>query len=379
MPAAEVLANLSPRSTVLSPDRDCVASFDREGRWIYYFRRGSTYKRSLASEVHLRSRTADGARHREKLSEEGARQVFSEIEALVRRLENRLDPEARQRVVEEILPWSVDRLMGETDRFAAAYRPITILPPDQYRSVVLQAAEGCTWNRCTFCNFYMDRPFQMRSAKGFTEHVRAVKDLLGEGMRLRQGIFLADGNALALSNHRLDPLLEIALEFFPRQSWYGFVDLYSGERRDPEEWRFLAERGLGRVYVGMETGLDELLLLVDKPGSAAELEAFVRALKSAGLAVSLIVMIGLGGAEYRSRHRRTSLDLLRRLPLSEGDLIYLSPFVEHPGGRYHERRVASDLTPMNEAEVDYELRVMAEELRRGGLRVARYDIREFVY
>jgi len=372
-----VLANLSSGATVLSPDRDRVVTFDREGRWLYYFRRPETFKRSLGSEVHLRFRQR--TRQRRQLAECEALALFSEVLELAQDLEGRTTGEIRRRLRDEALQWTPERLAGEAVRFSSAYRPITILPPDQYLSVVLQVTEGCTWNACTFCNFYMDRPFRMQTVSGFWQHARQVEDLLGAGLRLRRGIFLADGNALALSNDRLDPLLEVARATFPGRELFGFVDLYSGDRRTVAEWEHLAGKGLQRLYIGMETGLDELLEFVDKPGSAAELQGFVETLKVAGLQVSLIVMVGLGGEEYRQRHRDASQQLLLGLPLDRQDLVYLSPFVEHQDGRYHERRVEAGLTPMNEAEVESELAHLATGLRRRGMKVSRYDIREFVY
>lgn len=377
MADSSVLVNLSPGATVLSPDRGRVVTFDREGRWLYYFRRGETYKRSLASDVHLRFRLR--TRQRRRLHKKDAQALFSEIYELGEELAARTAGEARQRLQDEVLQWTPERLAAESVRFSSTYRPINILPPDQYLSVVLQATEGCTWNACTFCNFYMNRPFRMRTGTDFRDHACRVRDLLGAGLRLRRGVFLADGNALALSNDRLDPLLVVAGEIFPGRDLFGFVDLYSADRRTAAEWEYLAGKGLQRVYIGMETGLDELLEWIDKPGSAQELQNFVEVLKAAGLQVTLIVMVGLGGRDYRLHHRAASHDLLLRLPLDRRDLVYLSPFVEHEGGRYHDRRVAAGLTPMNETEVEAELSDLARALRRRGLRVSRYDIREFLY
>ena len=361
----------------LSLDRGRVVTFDREGRWLYYFRRGETFKRSLGSEVHLRFRRE--TRQRRRLAEAEALDLSSEVFEMARDLGGRASGEARQRLRNEVLQWTPERLAAESRRFQATYRPIAILPPDQYLSVVLQATEGCTWNSCTFCNFYMARPFRMQTGGEFEDHARKVKDLLGEGLRLRRGIFLADGNALALSNDRLDSFLEVACRVFPGRQFFGFVDLYSGDRRTVAAWKHLGEKGLRRVYIGMETGLDELLDWVDKPGSAQELSGFVKTLKEAGLQASLIVMVGLGGKEYQLRHRDATRDLLLRLPLDRQDLIYLSPFVEHLKGRYPERRVAAGLTPMTDREVEVEIVELASALRRGGLRVGRYDIREYVY
>lgn len=374
---SQLLASLTTRATVLSPDRAHSITFDREGRWLFYFCNGRTYKRSLASEVHLRFR--QGTRRRRQLSDEEARQVFEEVQQLAQDIHGISTGEVRRRLAEEILPWTPTRLAAEKSRFQLAYRPISILPPDQYLAVVLQATEGCTWNDCTFCNFYMDRPFRIREATEFAAHVTAVQHLLGEGLRLRRDIFLADGNALAMSNRKLLPLLEIVQEFFPGRRLNGFVDLVSGERRTADDWRELRGQGLERVHVGMESGLDELLEFVNKPGSAQELTEFVAVLKSVDLQISLIVMIGLGGREFRHRHRAASENLLLDLPLDRRDQIYLSPFIEHAGSTYQQQRQAAELTPMSEDEVEEEMTQMASRLRREGLRVSRYDIREFVY
>ena len=372
-----LLANLSSRATVLSPERGRVVTFDREGRWLYYFREGQTFKRSLSSEVHLRFRHQ--GRQRRRLRGPEALEIFAEIHQLALDLEDKAGGEILERLRDEILLWSPERLAAESDRFSAVYRPISILPPDQYLSIVLQATEGCSWKACTFCNFYMDRPFRLRQEADFAKHASEVKELLGAGLRLRRGIFLGDGNALALSADRLDPLLDVARSTFPDRQIFGFVDLYSGDRRQVRDWRHLVDQGLRRVYVGMETGLDELLAWVNKPGSAEELERFVHTLKSAGLQVSLIVMVGLGGQEYRERHWTATGDLLFRLPLDRRDLIYLSPFVEHPESRYRQDRIAADLTPMTREEVEADLGRLAAALRHRDLKVSRYDIREFVY
>ena len=365
-------------ATVISPDRRHSLTFDREGRLHLYFRRGATYKRSLASDLHLRFQ--DHGRQRRQLSFDEAAVIFAEAYAQAREIVSRVDGGLKSRLSEEILRWSPESLAEERGRFLGCYRPISILPPDQYLSIVLQATEGCTWNRCTFCNFYMDRPFRAKSTVEFRDHVEGVKRLLGAGVKLRRGIFLADGNALALSLRRLEPMIGVAKEIFPERSLFGFVDVFSGERHPIDHWRRLGELGLERVYVGMETGLDELLRLVNKPGSAAELRDFVEDLKRASLSVCLILMVGLGGHEYQSEHSRASLEVLESLPLDESDLIYLSPLVQQPGTTdYLSRRGDRRITPMSEGEIEAELQGLATRIRGFGVKASRYDIREFIY
>lgn len=374
----ELTARVSATSTVFGRDPEWVLSFDREGRLLTYVRGEHLFKRALDSRVFQRHRE-EGQRWR-LLADRERRVVLAEAYALAGETAPGAPADLGERLEAEVLPWTVERLLAEGERFRRAYpQPISILPPDRYLSIVLQATQGCTWNRCTFCSFYQGRPFHAAGPEELREHVAAVRELLGRDAARRRSLFLADGNALALGNRRLVPLLEIAREVFPGEAITGFVDVYSGGKHDPTDWRELAGLGLTQVYIGMETGLDELLRWVDKPGSRAELADFVGELEAAGVAVSLIVMVGLGGRGFRDRHREATLSALLEMPLDRGDLIYLSPFAEEPGSAYAARREGEGLEAMTAGEIEAETEVYAKVLRGKGLRVGRYDIREFVY
>jgi len=378
----ELLAQVSGTATVFGRDPEWVLSFDREGRLLTLVQGQELFKRALDSRV-LRRRHREGrdGRRWELLGDCERREVFAvarELAGLTAEAPDAPDT-LRERLETEVLPWTADRLLAEEGRFLAAYRPIAILPPDRYLAVVLQATEGCSWNRCTFCSFYQGRPFGLASPEDFQRHAAAVRGLLGRDLARRRSIFLADGNALAVGNRRLLPLLAIARESFPGQEITGFVDVYSGSRHEPTDWRELAAQGLTQVYIGMETGCDSLLRWVDKPGSRDELTAFVQELKEAGLAVSLILMIGMGGGAWRERHREESLATLAGLPLDRRDLLYLSPFVEEPASAYVARRIVEGWEPLTAEEIESETAVWTADLRARGLRVGRYDIREFVY
>jgi hypothetical protein len=82
-----------------------------------------------------------------------------------------------------------ERLEADAARFARIYRPVSILPPDQYLALVIQATEGCSYNRCTFCDFYRDRPFRIKSAVELRHTLREVVDFFGEAMGLRGRCF----------------------------------------------------------------------------------------------------------------------------------------------------------------------------------------------
>ena len=384
------LVSVQDTATTLSPDRRTVIAFDLEGRPTSWFTGGDTFKRSLASDVFGR-RTVDGDRRRWRVHQDTADALFdraidvarsaSEASRRGEALVERAHADTLAARLQTVLAWTPDRLTAERQRFLAAYAPISILPPDQYGAVVLQATFGCSWNRCTYCSFYQGRPFQVRPADAFDAHVDAVGALLGQAVAGRRSVFLADGNALVLSNERLRPIIERAGTAFPGRPWSGFVDVFSGERKPEAAWRELRSWGLERVAIGVETGHDPLLAYLDKPGSADEAATFVTLLKAAGLRVSVILMVGVGGRRYAEGHLRDTSALLARLPLGEGDVVYLSPFVRHDDSAYADRAAADGLVDLSEAERAEQDAALRRAARAAvpGARVARYHIDEFVY
>jgi radical SAM superfamily enzyme YgiQ (UPF0313 family) len=368
------------RSTSISPDRRTVYSFDLEGRPVSWFQYGHVYKRSLAGDIFGRTREEERKRYWQLPAEEAAA-LLDAMRRTVQRAPTRDLPEPLPARLEGILRWTPDLLFAERERFKAAYVPISILPPDQYLSIVLQATRGCTWNRCTFCNFYQDREFEVSSKEDFAQHCETVRSFLGRGAELRRSIFLADGNALNLSNGRLEPLFEIARTTFPNRSISGFVDLFTGERKTAADWAEMAKWGLWRLCIGLESGDDRLLRWLNKPGDADSAPFFIATLKEAGLKVSIVLMIGIGGKRFAADHIENSLKMMERLPLEEGDIVYLSPFRERSGTSYAERAAGEMVEPLDRREREAQYRRMRDAVRRmhPGVRVTRYDILEFVY
>jgi hypothetical protein len=366
--------------TTLSRGGGEVYTFDREGRPVSWWDGAATYKRSLASEVHARRRGSDG-RVYETHKGADAMALFERVAARAREALSACGAAAQRERLERIAAWTPARLASERSRFDAAYRPISILPPDQYLSVVLQATFGCSWNRCTFCDFYQGHPFSARPQAEFESHVEAVRALLGAGAALRRSIFLADGNALVLSNERLRPLFEAARATFPGRGFAGFLDFYTGERKAAWAWRALGALGLEAVHLGVESGHAPLLDWMNKPGGFDATLELATALKSAGLRIAAIFLVGAGGTRFAREHTRETTALIERLPLAGGDIVYLSPFVEHPDSEYARRARAEDVAALDAAAMSAQHAAFRDAVRRAhpSVRVARYDLREFFY
>ncbi len=391
-------------------------SFDATGRLLGAWFDDVTYRRSLDNRVLAKWLLPDGRRDRRLLPTDARRHVIETAYADAADIAVALtvgqvdtgaaaaDPIA---VVAGWLAvvggWNWPRLEADAARFHTIYKPVSILPPDQYLSIVLQATEGCSYNRCTFCTFYRDRPFRIKRPAEFADHCRQVADFLGAGMGVRRSIFLADANAVIIAQTALTPLLEIVNDRFclgdqPSPGCaghfggiYAFVSAPDALHKSADDFAQMAALGVRRLYVGLETGYDPLRQFLAKPGAAADVLSAVSTIKAGGVGVGLIAMVGVGGDQYRDAHRDATLDLIRALPLDQRDLVYLSPFVDGGGlvaddqapSPYAEAARAAGLTPMSEAAIRAETRRFKAELmpwaRPRGLRVSNYDVREFIY
>ena len=106
----------------------------------------------------------------------------------------------------------------------------------------------------------------------------------------------------------------------PRATIYSFIDAFDVHRKSLADWQELAGRGLRRVYIGIETGDDALLRFLRKPGSAANVVEAVRTLKAGGVAVSVIIMTGVGGSRFSVSHVDQTLAALAQMDLAAGDI-----------------------------------------------------------
>ena len=201
------------------PTDSLVYSFDCSGRLWTALEGQISYRRGLDGKIVAKWTAAPDQRERRWLPpeearrlEEHARQICADLSADLHTqpdiLSTPLPPEAAP-LFQRIAAFSPARYQADVAQYQRVYRPVGILPPDQYMSVVLQASEGCSFNTCTFCTFYRDRPFRIKTAAEFQTHAAAVRDFLGDGLSLRRTIFLGDANALVIPTQRLLPMLDI--------------------------------------------------------------------------------------------------------------------------------------------------------------------------
>jgi radical SAM superfamily enzyme YgiQ (UPF0313 family) len=383
--------SLKPGSFTVMLDGVESLTYDRAGRLWSRWIDARTYRRGLGGAIMEKASEA-GQRRRRWLNREEADALLDESAALMRELADRLtsgaiawtiepDGDGLSHALARAARFDARAAADDRARFDAVYDPIGILPPDQYLALVLQATVGCSFNTCAFCNFYHDRRFRVKSESAFRRHARAVRAFLGDAIHMRRSIFLGEANALTVPFDRLASLLAIAREEIGAWPVHAFVDAFSGARKSVDEYRALGQLGLARVSIGLESGHDPLLRWVRKPGTAQDVGATVAALKAAGIAVSVIVLVGLGGDRYAERHAADTVAALNAMPLDRDDIVYFSDLVEHGDTRYPVLAYAEGIRSLARDEMQAQREAIRHGLRFGpdGPIVSRYDIREFVY
>jgi radical SAM superfamily enzyme YgiQ (UPF0313 family) len=179
------------------------------------------------------------------------------------------------------------------------YQGMIIRPPSEADSYILQVTYGCSHNRCTFCGTYQDKPFRVRPIEEVLEDVALARAELPQTRR----VFLADGNGLMLPTERLRVILDALASAFPLLRRVG---IYASARdvlgKTEAELAELGRRKLEIVYLGLESGSDEVLRRVGKGITAGEMIEAAQRLKSAGMRASVIALLGLGGTELSAEH-----------------------------------------------------------------------------
>jgi radical SAM superfamily enzyme YgiQ (UPF0313 family) len=293
--------------------------------------------------------------------------------------------------------WDAQRLERDGRRLREIYQPIPILPPDQYGSIVLQATEGCSYDRCGFCSFYRGIPYRVRTVAEFRSHVEAVLEHLGRSAELRHRIFLGQANALLVEAPELEEMLTIVNEHWARlprnlpvasrSQWresqprwidgiYSFIDAFHELPSTGTLERFAA-LGVRRVYVGLESGSVEVLRILRKPGGPSAVAELSARLHTAGIGLGVILLVGAGGHELEEEHVRASVRAVSNLGLAAGDQVYLSRLILQEGTAYAEQAARAELDVLSHEEQDRQLARLRRALKQvvgRGVPIAPYDI-----
>ncbi|WP_299178664.1 radical SAM protein [uncultured Neptuniibacter sp.] len=243
------------------------------------------------------------------------------------------------------------------------YPPINYIepvfrPPSEANSLILQVTNGCSWNNCTFCEMYTlpQKKFRPKPQADIDQEIRNCAESLGQVRR----VFLADGDAMALSVKRLKAILisiRTYLQSVTRVSSYCLPRNLI--KKSVEELAELKELGLELLYVGAESGNDEVLAKIDKGETYdSTLESLLK-IKAAGIKSSVMIINGMGGVNYSAQH---ALDSARLVNEAQPEYLATLVLFFRQGEQRFREAFGGDFTACNQMQLIEEMKTLLSTL-----------------
>lgn len=239
--------------------------------------------------------------------------------------------------------------------YGSVYRP-----PSEAYSLIVQVTYGCSHNTCAFCGMYKEKRFALRPLAEVLEDFHLARQYYRNVGR----IFLADGDALIRKVSDLVTILDTIRELFPEcERVSSYASPTSLQIRTDEELQLLRDKGLILLYMGLESGCDDVLKLMRKGHTSAEIVECGQKVKRNGIGLSVTAITGLGGPELMEAH---AVDTAKALNAMNPEYIGILTLVVEDGtplqdwvreGKFHL------LTP---AQVLQETKLMVESFDSPG-------------
>lgn len=179
------------------------------------------------------------------------------------------------------------------------YKGKVYRPPSEAYSLIVQVTYGCSHNGCAFCDMYDDKHFAMRPM----EEIREDFEMARQVYRHVNRVFLADGDALMRRTDDLIQILGLIYGLFPEcERVTCYASPTSLQIKSEEDLKLLQQHGLTMVYMGLESGCDEVLRRMNKGHDSAAIIAAGQKARRCGLKLSVTAISGLGSHELMREH-----------------------------------------------------------------------------
>ena len=234
-------------------------------------------------------------------------------------------------------------------------------PPSEANNLLIRVMYGCPYNKCTFCNVFKKTPYRPAPLSEITACLdRDAEEFGPEYIDSVDSIYLEGGDPLALQTGDLLYIMDYAKSRFPALTRFACyaTALFTGRKTLPE-LKDLAKAGLARVFVGLESGCDELLTATNKGCTRDDLKRVGAMLREAGIEMDVSMMLGIGGRDLSERHALTTAELLNEIePVCVRIRTYM-PKEDTPLGHDY---LQGRFILMEPHEILRELRLMVENI-----------------
>ncbi len=240
------------------------------------------------------------------------------------------------------------------------YKGKVYRPPSEAYSLIVQVTYGCSHNGCAFCDMYDDKHFAMRPM----EEIREDFELARQVYRRVERVFLADGDALMRRTDELLQILGLAYGLFPEcERVTCYASPTSLHIKSEEDLRLLREHGLTMVYMGLESGCDEVLEKMNKGHDAASIVAAGQKARRCGMELSVTAISGLGSRELMTQH---AIGTARALSAMKPEYIGLLTLMVEHGTPLEQWVRAGEFTLLSPVEVLRETELFLQHIDAEG-------------
>ena len=235
-------------------------------------------------------------------------------------------------------------------------------PPSEWKSLILQVTNGCSYNKCTFCDMYTADSKKFKPKK--TDVIeQELLQIVASGLPVGR-VFLADGDAMMLPFNRLKEILLLIKTHLPQVTRVSSYCLPRNlTNKTVEQLTELRTLGLTLVYVGCESGDDEVLQLIEKGETYESSLIALNKIKQAGMKSSVMILNGLGGPELSKQHAINSARLMNAAqPDFLSTLVVSFPLGEE---RFAKNFVKNNHQPfrlLDQQELFQEMKLLLSEL-----------------
>ena len=221
-----------------------------------------------------------------------------------------------------------------------------IRPPSESESLLIRITRNCPWNRCTFCPVYKSEKFSLRPIEHVLKDIDTVQLYVELILKAKQAgptrygdfshrefddqtalnaayhfvaggmksIFLQDGNSPIIKPEDLIRILHHLKQAFPMvRRITSYARSHTIARISDEHLSLMAEAGLNRIHIGLESGSDKVLKMVRKGVDKATQIKAGQKVKLAGMELSEYVMPGLGEKSLSREHASETADALNQI------------------------------------------------------------------
>lgn len=230
-------------------------------------------------------------------------------------------------------------------------------PPRDMNCPMLQVSDGCTHGACRFCDIYNGIPFR---PSPMDEILEDIDEIARTATLLTRRIYLTGGNPFALPNARLIEIFDAVEERIPTVNSYGgFCRITDIARKNDEELRELANRGVNDLAIGAESGHEPTLAFMQKAQTGQDLIDQGKRLHDAGIEFTFFYLAGLAGAGKGQENALASAEVFSKAAPETILIVTLTPTPTWP--------LAKDIAqgrwePSTEVETVQEIRTFIEHL-----------------